>query len=224
MAETAAEKQAREKAEKEAADAAKAQGSQQTQTAPATGSTAQQAGDPPRGQGVPATPEEKQEGMSAQEKASAGSGQANSDILLRVLNQQPAEQSDRPTYDQNRWKVGEGHSMLDRYVQGEEINLQEFLPGLGKTDEERAYHLDRLIRLRAVVRMADQEPRGGSATGPLGPLMSPEARKLDTSNDVRMALGKDLRERVAGQASEDEQVRRNRESATDNFSARNPRV
>lgn len=197
MAETAEQKKARE--EKEAKDAAeKAAASSAT-----SGTTSV---DPPRGAGTPATPEGKEGEMSTQEKAAAGTGQRKSDaLLMKALADTKPEEPERPTYDQNRWCVGEGHSMFDKYVQGEEVDIEELIQGLGKSDEEKAYHLSRLIKLGALARLPDQAPTGGNPSGPIAPLMTPAQRRMDTSDSVRMMMGKDLREQVSGQPSRYEQ-------------------
>lgn len=187
MAETAAEKTAREEKEKENAD-------QTSQDTPSRGAT-------------PATPAGKEEEMSTREKEATGSPDPGTDVLSMVLAQNRAPEPKVETFDRNRFKVGEGHSMLDRYVQGEEIDMEDMVRSLGKSREEQAYHLRRLLELGAIVRMSDQEPLGGTATGPLQPLMAAPARREEAARDTKMILGDDLRDRVAGMSTEDEMRR-----------------
>jgi hypothetical protein len=193
MAETAAEKSAREAKEKEEKE-------EKANAAPASQDT------PPRG-ATPAEPATKEEDMSTREKEATGSPDPETDVLSMVLAQNRAPEPKVETFDRNRFKVGEGHSMLDRYVQGEEIDMEEMVQSLGKGRQEQAYHLRRLLELGAIVRMSDQEPAGGTATGPLQPLMAAPARREEAARDTQMILGGDLRDRVAGMSTEDEMRR-----------------
>jgi hypothetical protein len=71
------------------------------------------------------------------------------------------------TYHDNRWKVGPGHSLLGGWVEGQEIPVARLSALLPKDDADKAAALERLINIGAIVPMADHEPRGGTASGPL---------------------------------------------------------
>jgi hypothetical protein len=159
-------------------------------------------GQPPRGN-QPADPATKLAGMSGQEIVSSGTPEPRDNVLLAALAMNVPAEVEKPTYDQNRWKVGEGHSMLDQWVQGEEVDLDVLLGRLGRNDAEKVAALNRLLRMGAITRMADQEPAGGSPSGPLAPLTSPN-RRVDTQESIKMLMGQDIQERVAGQATPQE--------------------
>jgi hypothetical protein len=86
------------------------------------------------------------------------------DDVMRMPEEGDPQES---TYYDNRWKVGPGHSLLGGWVEGQEVPVHRLSALLPKDDAEKAAALERLITIGAIVPMADHEPRGGTASGPL---------------------------------------------------------
>lgn len=132
-------------------------------------------------------------------------------LLDQILAQNTPEPTFVPTYNQNRWKVGEGHSMLGQWVEGEEVQVEQLIRGLGKTEERQRAGLERLIRLGAITRMGDHEPQGGRASGHLAPLSSNQGATVrEEVLPDQILMGPDMRERIDGQATRDEVRRQSR--------------
>jgi hypothetical protein len=206
----AAEQKAQEKAD---ADAAKAL-EQETEAAQQRAGTSQAGavpGQPPRGIRE-AQPDTKLADLSAQEIVSSGAPNPDDNVLLAAMRGLTPRETAKPTYEENRWKVGEGHSMVDQWVQGEEIDLPTLIGRLGRNDQEKVDHLNRLLSIGAIVRMSDQEPQGGSPTGPLAPLTAPN-RRMETEEEIKILMGRDIQDRIAGQGTAQEVADKKGENA-----------
>lgn len=161
-----------------------------------------------------AAAKKRQEEDAARDASTSGetsSPQRAPSLLDQILAQNTPEPTFVPTYNQNRWKVGEGHSMLGQWVEGEEVQVEQLIYSLGKTEERQRAGLERLIRLGAITRMGDHEPQGGRASGHLAPLSSNQGATVrEEILPDQILMGPDMRERIDGQATRDEVRRQSR--------------
>jgi hypothetical protein len=139
-------------------------------------------------------------GFTSSPQAPAGKAPS---LLDQILAETQPEPTFVPTYNLGRWKVGIGHSMVDVWVEGEEVDLTALL-SVGRTEDETKAILQRLIGMGAIVRMADHEPKGGEATGRLAPLNASVQTFNQPVTEQQIRMGSDMRERIAGQATPQE--------------------
>jgi hypothetical protein len=127
--------------------------------------------------------------------------------LNAVMHMREEGQPDEPTYHDNRWKVGPGHSLLGGWVEGQEIPIERLAALLPKDDYDRALAFERLVSIGAIVPMADSEPIGGTAAGSLEFInVDPEivaAGRAEAKPKVSGQVGA-LMQRIAGVPTQEE--------------------
>jgi hypothetical protein len=123
--------------------------------------------------------------------------------LNAVMHMREEGQPDEPTYHDNRWKVGTGHSLLGGWVEGQEVPIERLAALLPKDDYDRALAFERLVSIGAIVPMTDSEPIGGTAAGSLEFINVVAAGRAEAKPKISGQVGA-LMQRIAGVPTQEE--------------------